>query len=205
MARKPVDQECAERKGKSYGRQAMWETMRAKGEFTLACVVKASQREKSSVREYFKRLMAAGIIEEAGTVPSPINPCPRYQHKLYRLTRDTGHLAPRLSPDGTLLIESRDQMWRSMKMLSSFTAVDLATAASTEECIVSPADAKDYCKHLLKAGYLVVLQQATPRSKAVYKLLPSMNTGPYAPKVQRTKLVFDPNRQKVMWHEEIEP
>lgn len=205
MPRKPVHQECAERNGKSYGRQAMWDAMRAKREFTVRNIASASMRNDSSVREYFKRLLAAGIIEEAGTMPSEINPASRYQHTLYRLALDLGNLAPRLTPDGKPIKEGRDQMWRTMKMLSSFTVVDLAAAASTEDCMVSPVDAKDYCGHLHKAGYLTVLREATTTSKAVYRLLPSMNTGPHAPKVQRTKLVFDPNRQEIMWHEEVEP
>lgn len=205
MARKPVDQEAAAGKGKSYGRQAMWDAMREKREFTVEALAFASSRHKTSVSDYLKRLSAAGIIEECGTMPSTLNPHSRFQQKVYRLVNDTGNLAPRLTADGKPLIEARDQMWRTMKMLSSFTSVDLAAAASTEECAVSPVDAKDYCKHLHKAGYLTLLRHPSPTAKAVYRLLPSMNTGPHAPKVQRTKLVFDPNRQEVMWHEEIEP
>lgn len=205
MARKPIDQEAAAGKGKSYGRQAMWDAMREKREFTVEMLAFASNRHKASVGDYLKRLLAAGIIEECGTKPLTLNPGSRFQQKVYRLVNDIGNLAPRLTAEGKPLIEARDQMWRTMKMLSSFNAVDLAAAASTEECAVSPVDARDYCAHLLKAGYLIVMREATYNSKTVYRLRPSMNTGPHAPKVQRTKLVFDPNRQEVMWHEEIEP
>lgn len=205
MPRKPVNQECAENKGKSYGRQAMWEAMRELGDFTVREIALASQRDTSSVRAFIKRLLPAGIVGEAGTKTSPRNNAPMYQVKVYRLVRDTGLLAPRLTPHGKPLIEGRDQMWRTMKMLSRFTVEELAAASSTEERIVSPVDSADFCKHLHKAGYLIMLEPGTTRGKAVYRLLPSMNTGPLAPMVQRTKVVFDPNRQEVMWHEDIEP
>ncbi|MDR2745692.1 MAG: hypothetical protein LBB66_10960 [Desulfovibrio sp.] len=205
MSRKPVHIEAAERGGKAYGRQAMWEAMRKRDLFTLTDIGLASGRNSSSVGNYVKRLLAAGIVAEAGLVNNPYSDNKRYRRMQYRVINDIGHEAPRLKADGTPLIESRDQMWLTMKMLPSFTYAELAADASTEECIVSPVDAQDYCGHLYRAGYLALIREATPTSKAVYKLLPSMNTGPYAPKVQRTKVVFDPNRQEVMWHEEIEP
>ena len=205
MTRKPIHIEANERRGKAYGRQAMWEAMRKKGTFTLQDIAQASSRHANSVSEYMKRLLAAGIVEDAGSVQSPVSPVERYQRKMLRLVRDSGHEAPRLKVDGSPLVEARDQMWRTMKILSSFSHVDLAVNASTEECPVAATDTQSYCGHLLKAGYLALIRKATPKNKAVYKLLPSMNTGPHAPKVQRTKVVFDPNRNEVMWHEEIEP
>jgi hypothetical protein len=204
MAQKPIHIEAAAHKGKPYGRQAMWEAMRKQGLFTLTDIALVSEREASSVSAYVKRLLAGGYIVQAGQVRSPRGGGKHYQRIRYQLVNDIGHEAPRLKADGTLLIEARDQMWLAMKMLPSFTYAELAADASTEECVVSPVDARDYCKHLYRAGYLALVREASPTRKAVYRLRPAMNTGPHAPKVQRTKVVFDPNRQEVMWHEEIE-
>lgn len=199
MARQPIHIEASGAKGSAYGRQAMWEALRKSGTFTVPGIARKVSRANSSVREYVKRLLAAGIVVVER--PSEKNG----QSAVYRLIDDRGHEAPRLTPDGKPRLEARDQMWLTMKMLANFNFQDLAAAASTEECPVSPTDAADYCKHLLRAGYLVALQAATHKSKAVYRLLPSMNTGPHAPMVQRTKCVFDPNRNRIMWHEELEP
>ena len=204
MSRKPVHIEAAERGGKPYGRQAMWAMMRAMDSFSVENVALVCLRDVSSVRTYLQRLIAAGIVADTGEVV--VNVSRRNsRHKLYKVVNDMGHEAPRLKADGTPLVAARDQMWLTMKILSSFTHADLAAHAATEECPVTAVDAQDYCKHLHKAGYLAVIKAATPTSKAVYKLLPRMNTGPHAPMVQRTKVVFDPNRNRIMWHEEIEP
>ena len=180
----------------------MWEAMREKTTFTVRDIAWASGREKTTVRDYLKLLIKGGIIVETDPVP-PIGR--RTPTKQYRLLKDIGHEAPRLNPDGTARVMARDQMWRSMKMLSSFNYVDLALASSTDVCSISEADAKDYCKHLFAAGYLQLVAPATPTSKAVYKLFPSRNTGPIAPMVQRTKVVFDPNLNQVMWFDELNP
>lgn len=205
MALKPIHILAVERKGKPYGRQAMWEAMRKQVAFTLEDIALASERDTSSVSAYVKRLLAGGYIVQAGHIQSPRSSSKRYQRIQYQLVNDIGHEAPRLKADGAPLIEARDQMWLTMKMLPAFTCAELAADASTEECVVSPVDAQDYCKHLCRAGYLAIVREASPTGKAVYKLRPSMNTGPHAPKVQRTKVVFDANLNSVMWHEEIEP
>lgn len=196
ITRKPINEDVVESKGKPVGRQAMWDAMRGKDIFTLVDIVATSQREESTARTYINLLIKAGIVEEAGKKKNG-----RYQTTNYRIVRDLGHRAPRIRADGTPIIEAREQMWRAMKMIKAFNYLELATLASTDECLVSPSDASDYCKHLLKAGYLKLEQEATNKRKAVYSLLPSMNTGPNSPKVQRTKVVFDTNLNKLMWHE----
>jgi len=134
-----------------------------------------------------------------------ITPQGRQTPALYELVKDVGLEAPRVRRDGTPVEQgqSREHMWRAMKMLPSFTFVDLAVNASTEEMRVTEQDAKDYVKHLLRAKYLTVLIPATPRRKATYRL--TRNTGPRPPMVTRAKIVFDPNLGRIAWVEEVEP
>lgn len=155
--------------------------------------------KRATIRTYMESLVAGGYAERCVTRR------PKGTLVAYRLIRDVGVEHPRLNQQGEEIITSRDCMWRSMKMLSTFTAADLALTASTSRCQVSPVDAANYCKHLHAAGYLALVREGGPHGKAVYKLLPTMRTGPHAPMVQRTKLVFDPNLNRVMWHEELEP
>lgn len=196
---KPVDEQAKKAKGKSYGRQAVWETLRNHGSGNiwvgLTLIADICQQNRRTIKDYLDALVLAGFAES----------CTPARHKFYRLLKDVGQHAPRVNKQGKLVTTGRDNLWRSMKMLSSFDADTLAAASTTDDCVVSAVDAGKYCQHLHKAGYLMVVQTATYQNKAVYKLLPSMKTGPHAPMIQRTKCVFDPNLNKIMWHEDIEP
>lgn len=202
----PISEEINSNKGKASARQAMWDIMRTNSTFTLEEIALATKRDKSSVRTYVKLLICAGIVEELteNSMLNSIGGRGRYTKKNYHIVQNTGRIAPRFKSDGTPLVESREQMWRTMKMLDSFTYVDLAISASTDICPVSEVDAADYCKHLYKAGYLKLLQVATNKNKALYVLLSKMNTGLYAPKVHRTKCVFDLNLNQIIWHEPVQ-
>lgn len=193
MSRKPVVELAAN--GKSYGRQAMWETMRAKRSFTYADL---HQWDNDTVRDYVRRLVAGGYLtaDRSGG---------QFRRVVFTLVRDVGLEAPKLQKDGAPSHQGqgREHMWRAMKMLPNFNVVDLTVNASTEEVQVAEGEARDYVKHLERAKYLVIVKPATPTSKAVYRLV--RNTGPRPPMVTRAKVVFDPNLGRVAWCEEVEP
>ena len=53
-------------------------------------------------------------------------------------------------------------------------------------------DARAYCRTLLEAGYLRVVQQAIPgKREAIYRLKNA--TGPKAPRKRRITCIIDPN------------
>jgi hypothetical protein len=113
----------------------------------------------------------------------------------YLLIRDIGVDAPRLRRDGKPLPPTGQQnMWTVIKIEGWFSVPGLAAAASTAETPVLPSTAAVYVRHLLAAGYL---EQRCDR----YRLI--SNTGGYAPMIQRTKVVFDPNLNRVVWHDQI--
>jgi hypothetical protein len=194
MSRKPVVVLASS--GRPYGRQAVWEMMRKLRRFTLADLCHLDM-ERDTVRDYLRGLVKAGyvavVVEHGRATPAA-----------YELARDVGLEAPRVRRDGSPVErgQARDHMWRAMKMLPSFSFVDLAVSASSETVQVSEQDAQDYVKHLLRAKYLAVLQPATNRHKAVYRLV--RNTGPRPPMVTRAKVVFDPNLGCVAWCEEVD-
>lgn len=107
--------------------------------------------------------------------------------------------------DAQAALHRRDNMWRSMKMLSNFIVKELSLSASTEEVIVSIAEATKYCNSLQDAGYLLCIGSSTGVDKRRYKLLPRKNTGPHAPIVARVSVVFDANTKAIVWHEAIQP
>ena len=90
-----------------------------------------------------------------------------------------------------------------MQMLQQFTSRDLIIHASTDEHPVAQVHANDYCKILAKAGYLRVIKAGRSGRLAVYRF--TRFTGPKAPMIQRTKQVFDPNTNEIVWsqHQEM--
>jgi len=195
--RKSVAVLSAQARGHAYGRQAVWEAVRELRKFTLAEVAEASGENEGTVRSYVKNLVAGGYLNRS----APNGP---FVAVRYELARDDGVEAPRLRRDGGPVLQglAREQMWRTMKMLRSFTALDLAVAASTESVPVAEDDAKNYVRHLARAGYLAELRPGSPGRPGLHRL--AVDTGPRPPMVTRAKVVFDPNLNRLVWHEEVD-
>jgi Mn-dependent DtxR family transcriptional regulator len=179
------------------GQQAYWDIIRELREFTLSDIDRRCNVARDTIGDYLRRLVKAGFIKADGMSGDAIT---------YKLVKDQLE-APRVKRDGSVARKiglGTDCMWRSMKMLDTFDAEELAAAASTELHTVKPGTAKDYITRLHQAGYLVIITEAMPGHKpntgqlARYKLPMHMRTGPRAPQVMRTKFVFDPNTQKIM-------
>ncbi|SDX55848.1 hypothetical protein [Thiocapsa roseopersicina] len=145
----------------------------------------AIRRER--VRDYIQALEAGGYLSPVrGDTNGKAGPWG------WQLIRDPGTEAPRVRANGSpvTLGAGREQCWRSMRILGSFTIPDLVATASTELHRVAEGEARDYCDRLARAGIL-----ARTRSPAglVYQLPPSRYTGPRPPQIRRTKAVYDGN------------
>lgn len=197
MARKPADQVAAARWPQ--GRQVIWTAIRALGRddqtFTRADVWTACKREilRSTIKTYLDGLEKGGFLESE-------QPGTRLA-KPYRLVDDPGAEAPRVNRKGKTVTQGlgTDAMWRTIKLLSTFTYRELALTASTAQVTIRDETAKDYCKHLAKAKLLRVVVPATPKALAQYAFAKSRDPGPKAPQIQRVKRVFDPNSNTVLW------
>lgn len=179
------------------GYEAMWSHILSFGDrkFTIIDIEKLTSAHRDSVRDYVKRLVRAGYVEQKDEK--------RDKAILYRLVKRRKQ-APRLRRNGEEVPRSsaRDNMWRTIKMLNVFTAKDLAVSASTKTQQISLSYAKNYIVFLNHAGYLKTLKSNKGRSSmAQYKLLPGKNTGPKAPLIQRNKSVYDPNIEQVVWRQ----
>lgn len=203
MARQPIDRALTRRHPIS--RQAIWQAIRLRAAgFSVTDLERATRMKRATIRSYVEALRAGGFVE-AGSAP-------RFASVTYRLVRDIGHEAPRLRRDGEPVTQgaAREQMWRTMKIAMQFTAADLAVQASVPDSVVSEVDAKDYCKRLAAAGYLVPVAggragNGNVAAPSVYRFVRSRDTGPLPPMVQRLKTVFDPNLNQVVWQEEPRP
>lgn len=174
-------------------RQGVWDLIReigADGRWwnRLDLFKAAGAPNKNTIRGYLRCLQAAGIIatDEAGSI---------------RLVQDLGPEAPRVRADGSIVTKGlgQDHMWRTIQMsLNGFTAADLAIGSRTEDVAVSIATAASYAQRLHLAGYLDLLFPGGPGQQAVYALRPGRLTGPRAPMILSTKIVWDPNLKKPM-------
>lgn len=202
MARRPTPDHVALTVRVPRGHEGYWAIIRdldAAGPWTTSEVVDRTNANQASVADYVRRLAKAGICTVVEERPSAFNPV-----KVYRLTARPLE-APRLRRDGTRCQPTgQEQMWRALRNLGAATYPELALAASTDEVVVDPVAAKTYLKMLVKAGYLVAMAQARPNVPTLWRLKPSMNTGPLPPLVMRTKLVWDQNEGRVVGEPRLE-
>jgi hypothetical protein len=102
-------------------------------------------------------------------------------------------------------------MWniiRGPQARDGIDARDLVVLAETDDVQIGLATAKEYLLRLAAAGYLICLKKAAQNRLSRYRLLPDMNTGPKAPKVLKTSVVYDTNRRMVIGRaiaEEVRP
>lgn len=196
MSQKPVNE-----RSRLETRRAVWNALRAFGVFTVRDLWGETRASKGAIRDYLAGLEAAGHIER----------WPADDPRLavtWKLVRDTGIEPPRVRRDGGQVTQGlgREQMWRTMRLLKDFTSLDLAVQASTEEAQVATGTAKQYCRFLHRAGYLLVTRQASTAGSnselTRYRFIQARNTGPQPPMIQRVKQVYDPNLEQVVWSEE---
>lgn len=83
-------------------------------------------------------------------------------------------------------------MWAAIRGLTTFNPRDLAAHATSGEINVTLEDATEYCRLLLRGGYLRVVEKARPPHRlATYRLV--RNTGPKPPAERRVRAVWDGN------------
>lgn len=181
-------------------RQRIWEAIRRfqrDQEFTPMMIEGLAKTTHIITDNYFDLLERAGFITPCSQ-KSPERAVRRFGE--YRLVNDNGIEAPRFDQKGNLVSEASatERMWNTIRRLfktGSFTVIELAALASTSTSKVSLKTAKNYVEALLVAGYLA----KTPSNQHKLTLLPHMNSGSRAPICQKTKVVYDPNLDKIVW------
>lgn len=181
------------------GNTHFWRVIRdldKQGDWSVEDVYRRSgDAHRKAVVDYVKRLTRAGIAREITTAP------PRRYELLSRPAA-----VPIINRDGTIGRQGAGvrQMWTAIRALRTFTYRDLVVAATTEEVSVEAHTAKAYLQRLDAAGYLRTIDPGKPGTPRTYALKRSMDTGPEAPRILRTKFVWDPNRNQVMGEPEAE-
>lgn len=198
MAGVPVDLKAI--RGRT-PRQRVWEAIRASRDNFIAVDIEfAAKTTRDIVTDYLRALKHAGYIElawEEQLTNVAVRP-----H--YRLVRDCGVEAPRLTKDGRPVTQGlgNENMWKAMRIIGEFDFRDLAAHASTQAAPVSEETALTYVLTLAKAGYLrevVPARRGRGATPARFCLVPAKYTGPRPPMIQRTKSLYDPNLGQVVW------
>ncbi|SBW13050.1 conserved hypothetical protein [uncultured Alphaproteobacteria bacterium] len=130
------------------GNQAYWEIIRELRRFTITDIEQRCNVDRRVIGDYVRRLAKAGVVITDGKTGDAV---------VYRLVADQPD-APAVRRDGTLTTPpglGQERMWRSMKMLKTFDAAELAAAASIDDVPVSLETAKNYITHLLRVGYSI--------------------------------------------------
>lgn len=175
-------------------RQTIWDALRKSDGawMTLSDLSEAVGVHRRTAMDYLTCLTAGGLIESR-------RPDGGAAALEARLLRDVGYHAPRLRKDGSAVTQGAGvtNMWRTMRMLGTFGAVEVSLHSTTPTVTVPVETAQSYCSMLLATGYLRVVTKADPVKgrKAVYRLI--RDDGPKAPMIQRVKQVYDPNTRKV--------
>lgn len=209
--RKNVTLEMVGGKGK---RQRLWEEIQRRKGKTWS---RNDLCDKTGINEgtadtYLACLLAGGIIE-VDHVDAPTYRGVAKGKVHYKMVRDVGAEAPRLNKKGEPVTQglAQEQMWRTLRMLKTdINARELAAHASTEAVPVAHTAASDYLRTLDAAGYLDCTreQRHNPKmrggSQAMrYRLKVARNTGPRPPMICRTRAVFDPNENRIVWQPEV--
>lgn len=169
--------------------------------------LRSNVSHRSTISDFVRRLVAAGMAEitDARVAVSG----PTKSAATYRLSGPQPMRAPRLRRDGTVAEQGRgqQQMWNVMRgplARDGFTFHDLALWGSTEQVVISKDSAKKYVQHLAGAGYLLEIRPGAPARPAVWRLKPSMNTGPRPPLILTAKIVYDQNKMTAAPFEAVE-
>lgn len=178
-------------------RQRIWSTIRARRVgIEQQALAAAAGTTRSLVQDYVKGLLKAGYlrVSEEYRVRGPA------VRRIHDLVRDCGWEAPRVGRDGHAVLQGavNEAMWSTMRrlfLIGDFDYRELAAHASTRSRAISQNTAQTYVLRLAHAGYLVQVQAASgPRARlARYRLRKTMDTGPRAPRILRSKAVFDVN------------
>ncbi|WP_028008666.1 hypothetical protein [Solimonas flava] len=198
--RKPVDLVVDEKHPQ--GRDAIWAAIRRLRFFTRAQLESCTRINEHTIESYLQGLTKAGYLtrtaqrqEKAGHGGMTFRAC------TYTLLKDVGVEAPRVTRKGEPVTQGdgRQRIWMQMRILKSFTALELQRAASTR----TPAgleEVKTYCLFLTRAGYLRRETVKTARGRHLrYHIVPALYSGPRAPQIQNIKQVYDPNLGRVVW------
>lgn len=175
--------------------------------FTITDIANECARgARVTVGNYIRYCAKHGFIKLVGERPAP----QKKVAKVYVVARKLKDAPVRHDPE---FLDTRgrcqQQLWTAIRTLPQFGIPELAMAASIDTSVVGISTTREYVRRLLNAGVLAAVKPYVRARKGtegatagVYRLKPSCNFGPLAPKVFKASIVFDPNARKIIGESE---
>lgn len=155
------------------------------GEFTYATLAAEAGVSYTVAAKNVRHWESTGMVKCLGVGDD--------RKRRYKLLPD--HVAqpvPDLPPTEPFHQTPEGNMWAAARQMSTFSPVDLAAHAATDDLAVTLEEARAYCRVLMRGEYLKVVRKAVPGKKeAIYRL--RRNTGPLPPRERRVTGVWDAN------------
>ena len=177
-------------------RERMWSAMlklsKAQDSFAPTQVEDlASPVSLEAVLDYLEALAKANLAEKVGqqkTEPGVTGATASQWRLLVKWA-----VAPRINKHGRVVTQGLGvlAMWRSARIRKQFTPNDLAMDANAISPLVKLDTARQYCIALARSGHFACLSKGKGGTPSVYRLV--RDTGPHAPAITRSKVVFDRN------------
>lgn len=175
------------KRGHKYMWQQMMELSRGEQSFTTQQIFDLCKGvNRRTVKDFITRLEKASYIVAHDEKPSTY----------FVIKRQTN--TPRARRDGTIAVNGQQRIWNAIRQLKTFKVQDLKLAASCPDYAPTTETIKSYVKHLVRAGYLTISHPDGKRKPWFYALKPRMNSGPTAPAILKSKMVYDANENKIM-------
>ncbi|MFK5894253.1 MAG: hypothetical protein QM504_13610 [Pseudomonadota bacterium] len=204
MPGKSIHLQHAMGRKKLRGRDAIWTVIREiRTDISLDDLERKTKINRMTIKSYLQGLTAAGYLEQIAIDKNQSRSS--YIKRSWNLILDIGVQRPYVDKNGKEVKSAvgRNQMWRVLKMMkNAFDKHELRLLASTEEHNININEVNYYLRHLAFAGYVKEIQKGKGGKAALYRFIPSKNTGPRAPMIQRVHQVFDPNLNEVVWLQE---
>lgn len=142
-----------------------------------------------AVTDYLEALEKAGLAVKCAEQG---NSAAGFVSSSWRLTVNWP-AAPRINKAGSVVTQGLGvlAMWRAARIRKQFRPSELAADASVGAVKVTLATAKQYCLALERSGHFAFVAKGKGGIESVYRI--ARDTGPHAPAVTRSKVVFDRN------------
>jgi hypothetical protein len=160
----------------------------------------------ATVKTYVNALLRAGAVKIVGA-EKPMGGIRIHRYAVARAT-PTAPVERRSSYTGQRG-RIQQQIWTAMRSLPNFSLVELAVAASTDDCPVKLRTAENYVRALVGAGVVLAVSPyargalkgkpfGSGATAGVYRLTRAGNSGPKPPKIFKSTFVFDPNKNRIV-------
>lgn len=168
------------------GHPALWKAAQKLGTFTVKELAEATPNGSVALAHpHVRAWLAVGVIDSDGA-SAPGRPG--------RFTVNGKELPIEASREHD---NPTTNMWRAIRGLRTFTAVDIAAHATLPGAVVEVSEAASYCRALLSAGIIRVASKGGRQRHTNYRLIRDL--GPAAPERCRVSAIWDPNEGRFVY------